>query len=131
MCPRYFLKIAGKPNNYQFYLPNFLKFCDNISHKLLRPTKFLGKFWKFWNGLLCRNKSGSFPLLSVTVYWQSSNAKACAKKVSQILVNNMDNGGREIGLRIYVRYCRLGLLYKLKSMDISGELYNLIIYYLL
>ena len=25
------------------YLPNFLKFCDNISHKLLRPTQSLVK----------------------------------------------------------------------------------------
>ena len=43
-APNVFLKIAGKPNNYQFYLTNFLKFCDNISHKLLRPTQFLEKF---------------------------------------------------------------------------------------
>ena len=94
------------PEN-QFYLPNFLKFCDNISHKLLRPTQFLGKFWKFWNGPLCRNKSGPFPLLNVAIYWQSSNTKACTKKLSQILANNINNGGRGIGLRIYGRYCRL------------------------
>ena len=62
-------------------------------------------FWKFWNGLLCRNKSGPSPLLNVAVYWQSSNTEACAKKLSQIIANNIDNGGREIGLRIYVRYC--------------------------
>ena len=29
----------------------------------------------------------------------------CAKKLSQILANDIDNGGRVIGLRIYVRYC--------------------------
>ena len=39
----FFSRISGKPNNYQFYLPNFHKFCDNISHKLLRPSKFLQK----------------------------------------------------------------------------------------
>ena len=39
-----FFKIAVKPNNYQFYLPNFFKFCDNISHKLLSPSQILGKF---------------------------------------------------------------------------------------
>ena len=61
--------------------------------------------WKFWNGPLCRNKSGPFPLLNVAVYWQSSDTKACAKKLSQILANNIDNGRRGIGLRIYVRYC--------------------------
>ena len=38
-------------------------------------------------------------------YWQSSNTEACAKKLSQILPNNIDNVGRVIGLRIYVRYC--------------------------
>ena len=81
----------------------------NISHKLLRQTQFLEKwkFWKFWNGLLCRNKSGSRPLLNVVVYWKSSNTEACAKKLSQILANNIDNGVRGIGLRIYVRYCSL------------------------
>ena len=63
------------------------------------------KFWKFWNYSLCRNKSAPFPLLNVVVCWQSSNTKACAKKLSQILANNIDNGGRGIGLRIYVRYC--------------------------
>ena len=43
-APKLFLKLAGKPSNHQFYLPNFLKFCDNISHKLLRPNQFLERF---------------------------------------------------------------------------------------
>ena len=43
ICPKCFFKIAWKSNNYQFYLTNFLKFCDNISHKLLRPSQFLKK----------------------------------------------------------------------------------------
>ena len=42
--PKCFLKIAEKSNNYQFYLPDFLKFCDNISPKLLRPSQFQEKF---------------------------------------------------------------------------------------
>ena len=62
--------------------------------------------WKFWNGPLCRNKSGPSPLLNVAVYWQSSDTETCVKKLSQILANNIDNGGRGIGLRIYVRCCR-------------------------
>ena len=62
---------------------------------------------KFWNGPLCRNKSGTFPQLNVTVYWKSSATEACAKKLSQILANNNENGGRGIGLRIYMRYCKL------------------------
>ena len=46
MWSKYFLKISGKTNDYPFCLPGFLKFCDNISHKLLRPTHFLEKFLK-------------------------------------------------------------------------------------
>ena len=35
-----------------------------------------------------------FSLLNVAAYWQSSNAEACAKKLSQILANNIDHGGK-------------------------------------
>ena len=42
----------------------------------------------------------------MAVYWQSSDTETCVKKLSQILANNIDNVGRGIGLRIYVRYCR-------------------------
>ena len=62
-------------------------------------------FCKFWNGPHCKNKSGPFPPLIVAVYWQSSNTKACVKKPSQILANNIDDGGRWIALIVYVRYC--------------------------
>ena len=61
--------------------------------------------WKLCNDPLYRNKSDPFPLLKVAAYWQSSNTKACTKKLSQIFANNIDNGERGIGLRIYVRYC--------------------------
>ena len=101
-----FLKIAGKPNKYQFYLLNFLKFCDNISHKLLRPTQFLEKFLVILEWSTLQKQIRPLPLLDVAVYWYSSNTKACAMKLSQIFANNIDNGGRAIGLRIYVRYCR-------------------------
>ena len=57
---------------------NTCKNC-NISHKLLRPSQFLEKFMKI--------------------------LETCVKKLSQILANNIDNGVRGIGLRIYVRYC--------------------------
>ena len=37
-------------------------------------------------------------------------ASRCSiKKLSQILANNIDNGGKGIGLRIYVRYCRCSI----------------------
>ena len=104
MCPKYFLKIAGKLNNYLFYLYNFVKFWDNISHKLLRPSQFLENLQKFRNDPLYRNKSSPFLLLNVTAYWQSSNSEACAKKLPQIVANNVDNGGRGIGLKVYVRF---------------------------
>ena len=48
-------------------------------------------FWNFWNVPLCRNESGSSPQLSIALYWQSSNTEACAKKLSQILSNNIDD----------------------------------------
>ena len=104
-APNVFLKIAGKPNNYQFYLPNFLKFCDNISSKLLRPSKFLEKFLEILEWSFYRNKSSPSPLLNVVACWKSSNTEACVKKLSQILANNIDNGRRWFGLRINVRYC--------------------------
>ena len=49
--------------------------------------------WKLLNGPLCGNKSGPFPLLNVAAYWQSSDTEACAEKLSQILADNIDNGG--------------------------------------
>ena len=101
MCHKCVFKIAGKSNNYQFYLPTFFKFCGNISHKLLRPSQFLEKFMK----ILERSTLRPSPLLNVAVYWQSSDTETCVTKLSQILANNIDNGGRGIGLRIYVRYC--------------------------
>ena len=81
MCPKCFTEIAGKSNNYRFYLPNFLKFCDNTSDKLLRSSPFLENLWKFLNGPLCGNISGPFLLLNVAAYRQSSDTDACAKKL--------------------------------------------------
>ena len=52
-APKCFSKFTRKSNNYQFYLLDFLNFCDNISHKLLRPSQFLEKFVKIleWSTL--------------------------------------------------------------------------------
>ena len=36
------------------------------------------------------------PHFTVAEYWKSSNAEACAKKLSQILTNLMDKGGGEL-----------------------------------
>ena len=86
------------PDNYCCKILHLrcLKKTCNISHKLLRPSQFLQisvNFWKFWNGSLCRNKLGPSPLLIVAAYWRSRNTESCAKKLSQILANNTDNGG--------------------------------------
>ena len=81
-----------------------------ISHiNYWNQVNFWKNLWKFWSGPLCRNKSGPFPLLNVRIYWQSSDTEACAKKLSQMLGNNIDNWVRGTGLRIYVRYCSLKL----------------------
>ena len=78
----------------------------NVSNELLRPSQFLENLWKLWNdGPLCRKKSCPFPLPNFAEYWQSNNTETCAKKLFQVLANNIDNEGRGIGLRIYVRYC--------------------------
>ena len=55
---------------------------------------------KFWNDPLCRNKSGPFPQLNVAAYWKRSKSEACPKRLSQILANNIVNGGG-VGLRTY------------------------------
>ena len=100
-----FLKLPENQTTTNFiYLPssNFV----TISHiNYWDQVNSWKNLWKFWNGPLCRNKSGPSPLLNVAVYWQSSDTETCVKKLSQILANNIDNGGRGIGLRIYVRYC--------------------------
>ena len=51
------------------------------------------KIWKFWNGPLCRRKSGLFSLRNVVTYWKSSNSEACSKKRSQLIASKIDNGG--------------------------------------
>ena len=51
-------------------------------------------------------KSDPLPFLNVAAYWRSSNTKAYAKILSQILANNIDNERRGAGLIIYVKHCR-------------------------
>ena len=91
-----FLKLPENQTTTNFiYLPssNFV----TISHiNYWDQVNSWKSLWKFWNGPLCN--------------WQSSDTETCVKKLSQILANNIDNGGRGIGLRIYVRYCSSYLL---------------------
>ena len=78
----------------------------NISYKLLRLTQFVQKFLENLLGLLCTNSSTPSTLLNVAVYWESSKPEGCAKKLSQILANNIENGEKGIGLTSYMTYCR-------------------------
>ena len=103
--PQMFFKIPGKSNKYRFYLPSSLKFCDNISYKLLWPSQFLEKFMEILEWSTLQKKIRPPSLLNAAAYWKSSNTEACANNLSQILANNIDNGGREIDFRIYVTYC--------------------------
>ena len=117
-CVKYKEKVTGSNQNRETPCNMKLKFTEpknllikrlqtnyNISRKLLRPRQFLEKLMKILEDPFCRNKSGPFSLLNVAVYWQSSDTEACIKKLSQILANIIDNGGRGIGHRIYMTYC--------------------------
>ena len=85
----YWANLVKKIQNCQFKL----KFdAWNISHKLLRTSQFLEKFMEILEWSSLQIKSGPFPLLNVAAYWKSSSSEACAKKPSQILTNNIDNG---------------------------------------
>ena len=96
---------------------NFVAIC-HINH--WDQVNLWENLWKLWNGPLCWNKSGSLPLLNVTGYWKSRNTKACAKKLSQILANNIDHGGRglvsEFMWSIVNRYLAKPKCYKLMSI---------------
>ena len=47
-----------------------------------------------------------------------SNTEACAKKLTLILENSIDNWGRGIGLRIYGRYCSSKLVKHMKLKNV-------------
>ena len=70
---------------------------------------------KFGNGLLCRNNSFSSSWSMLQDIGRVEKTEVCTKKMSQILANNIDNGVREIGLRIYVRYCLKKNKWKIKG----------------
>ena len=54
-------------------------------------------FRKLWNGQFCWNKSCcSSSLVNVATFRKSSNTKPCIKKLSKILENIIDNGGKAL-----------------------------------
>ena len=106
-APNVFLKLPENQLTANFIYVTFSNFVTTSHTNYLNQVNSWKNLWKFWNGPLCRYKSGPFPLLNVAVYWKSSDTEACAKELSQILANNIDNENRVIGLRICLGYCRL------------------------
>ena len=102
--PQSSFKIAGKPDNYQFYLPNFWK----ISHKLLRPSQLMKCKENFELSTL-QKYIRLFPLHNVAAYCKSSNTQSWVTKLSKILANNMIMGEGLVsellwGIEIYFQY---------------------------
>ena len=72
----------------------------NISHNFLWPSQFLENIQENleWSTLQKQISPtippppSSHPALNVEIHWLSSNIEACAKKLSQILANNIDSG---------------------------------------
>ena len=67
-------------------------------------------FWKFWNGPICRNKSGPYPYSMLLYIGRVATSKLvprnCLTYFQTTLIMRGGGWGRGIGLRIYVRYCR-------------------------
>ena len=83
----------------------FSKLSYNISHKLLRPSQLLKKFTEIleWSNLQRKSRS-PYPTQCCSILEERQH-QGHTKKLFQILANNIDNQGRWVGLRIYVRYC--------------------------
>ena len=88
-----FLKLPENQTTTNFiYLPssNFV----TISHiNYWDQVNSWKNLWKFWNGPLCRNKSGPSPLLNVAVYWQSSDTKLVSRNCLRYLQTTLIMGG--------------------------------------
>ena len=93
MCSKCILEIVGKSNNYQFYLPIFLKFCDNISHKLLRSSQFLENVLEILEWSFFQKQISPSPPYSMLKHIGRVATSTHVPKHSQILANNIGNGG--------------------------------------
>ena len=77
-----FKRLPGTINFIYLTSTNFV----TISHINYWDQVNSGKnLQKFWNYLLCRNKSAPLPLLNVAAYLKNSNTDACTKKLSWYL----------------------------------------------
>ena len=68
-----------------------LKYLTKITETNSIPGKNSGNYGMIHLAEIYTDPSS---LLNVAVYWQSSNTKACTKKLPQILANNVDKAGR-------------------------------------
>ena len=123
-APNVFKKLPENQITTDFIYITSSNFVDICHINYWDQVNSWENLWKLWNGPLCWNKSGSFPLLNVTGYWKSRNTKACAKKLPQMLANNIDHGGRGVSLKIYVKYCR-SLFSKTKMLQTYVDLFVL------
>ena len=63
--------------------------------------------WKFWNGPLCRNKSGPSPYSMLQDIGRVATLNLVPRNCLKYLQTTLIMGGGGIGVRIYVRYCGL------------------------
>ena len=116
------------PYNYNSGGPSYqmIECSSAISHKNhWDQVNSWKNFRKFWNGPLWRNKSGLSSILDVAASLKSSNTEAFAKKLSQILACNIDNGVRGTGLRTCVRYSGLAHIWETRRKRINMATVNM------
>ena len=94
MYPKYFLNLQVNQITTNFVYLTSSNFVTISQINYWDHVNSWKNFWKFWNCPRCRNKSAPSPLLNVAAYCQSSNIEACAKKLSRVLANNIEYGGR-------------------------------------
>ena len=84
----------------KFYKKNYatLYSLDSTSSTIsfIETKSIPGKFIEILLWSVLQNKPDLFPLLNVTGYWKRSNTEACNQKLSEILANNINNGGRKL-----------------------------------
>ena len=105
-------------NNFQVFMS--LATISYINY-WLRPSQLLRKNYGNSGMVHFEEINQTLPLLNVAAYWKSSNTEACTKKLSQTLLNNIDNGGVGTWSQNLWRYCSsLVTLHSSKSLHITS-----------
>ena len=100
-----FLNIARNPINYLFFRPSFLKCCDTMSLKLLRPYQFLKIVLRVYNGPLSHINQDLAPTQCFSMLEEQQHGSFCRETVSDSCKQQQYYLDRGMGLRIYVKYC--------------------------